>query len=135
MMKKKQTNKYFKLLYVIVKLLYLKVIIFGFHSILTMRLLFFITFLTAILHSEVVTHVVTWENNISAECEIPCDETNESENSEENIEDNIEEDKLFEEFEFSTLVISIKVTELPCSCNTLLSQSLSEINLPPPDNA
>lgn len=134
-MKKKQTNKYFKLLYVIVKLLYLKVIIFGLQSILTMRLLFFITFLTAILHSEVVTHVVTWEKNISAECEIPCDETNESENSEENIEDNIEEDKLFEEFEFSTLVISIKVKELPCSCNTLLSQSLSEINLPPPDNA
>jgi hypothetical protein len=83
----------------------------------------------------VVTHVVTWENNILAECEIPCDENNESENSEENIEDNIEEDKLFEEFEFSTLVRSIKVTELPCSCNTLLSQSLSEIHLPPPDNA
>ena len=115
--------------------MYLKVIIFTVKSILTMRLLFFITFLTAILHSEVVTHVVTWENNISAECEIPSDETNESENSEENIEDNIEEDKLFEEFEFPTLVISITVTELPCSCNTLLSQSLSEIHLPPPDNA
>lgn len=134
-MKKIQINNYFKLLYVIVKLLYLKVIIFTMQSILTMRLLFFITFLTAILHSEVVTHVVAWENNISAECEIPSDETNESENSEENIEDNIEEDKLFEEFEFSTLVISITVTELPCSCNTLLSQSLSEIHLPPPDNA
>lgn len=134
-MKKIQINNYFKLLYVIVKLLHLKVIIFTVQSILTMRLLFFITFLTAILHSEVVTHVVTWENNILAECEIPCDETNESENSEENIEDNIEEDKLFEEFEFSTLVRSIKVTELPCSCNTLLSQSLSEIHLPPPDNA
>ena len=134
-MKKIQINNYNKLLYVIVKLLYLKVIIFTVQSILTMRLLFFITFLTAILHSEGVTHVVTWENNISAECEIPSDETNESENSEENIEDNIEEDKLFEEFEFSTLVISITVTELPCSCNTLLSQSLSEIHLPPPDNA
>lgn len=134
-MKKIQINNYFKLLYVIVKLLYLKVIIFTLQSILTMRLLFFITFLTAILHSEAVTHVVTWENNISAECEIPSDETNESENSEENIEDNIEEDKLFEEFEFSTLVISITVTEPPCSCNTLLSQSLSEIHLPPPDNA
>ena len=109
-MKKIQINNYFKLLYVIVKLLHLKVIIFTVQSILTMRLLFFITFLTAILHSEVVTHVVTWENNISAECEIPSDETNESENSEENIEDNIEEDKLFEEFEFPTLVISITVT-------------------------
>lgn len=134
-MKKIQINNYFKLLYVIVKLLHLKVIIFTVQSILTMRLLFFITFLTAILHSEVVSHVVTCEKNILAECEIPSDETNESENSEENIEDNIEEDKLFEEFEFPTLVISITVTELPCSRNTLLSQSLSEIHLPPPDNA
>lgn len=100
-----------------------------------MRLLFFITFLTAILHSEVVTHVVAWENDISVECEIPSDETNESENSEENIEDNIEEDKLFEEIEFSTLITSLSVTELPCSCNTLLSQSLREIHSPPPDKA
>ena len=115
--------------------MYLKVIIFTVKSILTMRLLFFITFLTAILHSEVVSHVVTCENNILAECEIPSDETNESENSEENKEDNIEEDKLFEEFEFSTIVISVTVTEFPSSCNTLLSQSLSEIHLPPPDNA
>lgn len=98
-----------------------------------MRLLFFITFLTSILFSEVVTHVVTCEGDISTEYEMPSDESNESENSEENKEDNIEEDKLFEDVEFSSMSMSSTLTELPCSYNTLFSQSLREIHSPPPD--
>ena len=98
-----------------------------------MRLLFFIMFLTAILFSEVITHIVTWEDNISTKFEILGDESNESENSEESIEDSVEEDNLFEEIAFSTLATTLTVTELPCSYNNLLSQSLREIHSPPPD--
>ena len=101
-----------------------------------MRLLFFITLLTAILFSEVVTHVIIWESDISVEYEIPSDEANESESSEENQEDNVEEDKLFEDIESSYIAKSLKVTALPCSNNnTLFSQSLREIHSPPPDKA
>lgn len=98
-----------------------------------MRLLFFFTFLTAILFSEVVTPIVTWEVGISSEYEMPSDESNESENSEESNEDNVEEDKLFEDIEILSIATSSKVTELPCSYNTLLSQSRREIHSPPPD--
>lgn len=98
-----------------------------------MRILTFITFLTAILFSEVITHVVTGEVEISAEYEMPSDESNEGENSEESKKDNAEEDQIFENIEFSILATTLTVAELPCSYNTLLSQSLREIHSPPPD--
>ena len=100
-----------------------------------MRLLFFITLLAAILFSEVVTHVITWESDISVEYEIPSDESNESESSEENQEDNVEKDKLFEDIAFYSMAKLLKFTELPCSYNALFSQSLREIHSPPPDKA
>jgi len=98
-----------------------------------MRLLFFVTLFSAILFSEVASHVGIWEVDISWEYEMPSDESNESENSEESKEDKIEEDKLFEDVDFTSFESSLTVLELPCSNVTLLSQSLREIHSPPPD--
>lgn len=98
-----------------------------------MRLLFFFTFLTAILFSEVVSHVISWEYQIVSEYDMAGDESNESENSEESKEDNVEEDKLFEDLDFVAIAISLTISERPCSNSILLSQSLREIHSPPPD--
>ncbi len=98
-----------------------------------MRLLFFITFLTAILFSEVVTHVVSWDSGYSSDYEGPVDESNENESSEDSKEDNAEEDKLFEVSTLSATVVSSTIVIQPRSYRTFSSQSLREIHSPPPD--
>ena len=98
-----------------------------------MKFLFFITFIIALTFSEVGIHIVNWQDQISSDFDLHTDDSNESENSEESKEDKVEEDKLIEDIKRSSNVTTFDVTELPCSYNILLSQSLRKIHLPPPD--
>jgi len=98
-----------------------------------MRLLYFITFFVAILFSEVVTHVVTWDESVSVLYEMPGDDSNESENGEESNEDQLEEGRLFNYAELNTFIKSVDVLVLPYTNSRLSQQSLKEIDIPPPD--
>lgn len=98
-----------------------------------MRLLYFITFFVAILFSEVVTHVVTWDESVSVLYEMPGDDSNESENGEESNEDQLEEGRLFNYTELNTFIKSVDVLVLPYTNSRLSQQSLKEIDIPPPD--
>ena len=98
-----------------------------------MKTLYFLIFFSAILFSEVVTHVISWEEGIVMENEMPSDESNDSENEKEGKEDQVEEDKLFSDINPDLYSFISSLILLPCSYNTLLHQSLKEIDLPPPD--
>ncbi len=98
-----------------------------------MRLLFFITFLSAILFSELAPHMGLCRDTSAYDMELPSEESSEKENGEETNEDHLEEDKLFNDYDRITNNESVEPTLLPFKHVILLSQSLREIHIPPPD--
>lgn len=98
-----------------------------------MRFLFFITFLSAILFSELAPHISISVDSSAFDVEMPSEESSEKEGGEETNEDHIEEDKLFNESQEITFENCLEVALLPCKHLILLHQSLREIHIPPPD--
>ena len=99
----------------------------------SMRLLYFITFFTAVLFSEVVMHVAAWDQDYAMSYDLPMDDTNENENGEESKEDRAEEEKLIQEFSLVEFIEDEQVNALRLSDSVLLTQSMQEIHSPPPD--
>lgn len=98
-----------------------------------MRLLIYITFLFAILFSELVPHMGFCGDTLAFDMELPSEETGDKENGEETNEDHVEEDKLFNESEQMAFGECSELALLPCKHLILFSQSLREIHIPPPD--
>jgi len=97
-----------------------------------MRFLFFITFLSAILFSEIVPHLGIFGDS-AYDIELPAEESSDKENGEETNEDHVEEDKLYNESNQITYLECQEAAMIPNKLVILLHQSLREIHIPPPD--
>lgn len=98
-----------------------------------MRQLFFITFISAILFSELAPYAGLCSDFATYDVEWPTEETSENESGEETIEDHVEEDQLFNDSESIMDNKNVETTLLPKKDKILFSQSLREIHIPPPD--
>lgn len=98
-----------------------------------MRLLFFITFFSAILFNELAPHIGFCGDTKAFDMELPSEETGDKESGEETNEDHVEEDKLLNDSDQITFEECSEIALLPCKHLILFPQSLREVHIPPPD--